>query len=269
MRRPELALDFAPPARVSSESKGGFSGDPHFIVPLTPKINLCFNWDGEDGEVYNLLYDPTQNLTVNGDIVAVAAPPGSMKPNRTYISNLYIHIPQQKFKIIVRPYNVTFIPVGAQPFTVPVTTPIRFNGKGIRFQVHGITHTRARIDVIIDGLNFQVVLHRNNRHLYSTDHLDFSVRSSGSKLGRGVDGVIGQFLNSHVIVLNGDAEEKEAFILIDEQLGQVTRTKKKLPTDRGMIECWFARNNARELTRHAHERYLVDKLTAEPFYSVE
>uniref|UniRef100_F6U637 VWFA domain-containing protein n=1 Tax=Ciona intestinalis TaxID=7719 RepID=F6U637_CIOIN len=92
----------------SMRSRGGFSGDPHFIVPLTPKINLCFNWDGEDGEIFNLLYDPVSKVMVNGDIVAIKSPPGSMKTERTYISSLYIVIPHKNFKILVSGDNVKF-----------------------------------------------------------------------------------------------------------------------------------------------------------------
>jgi len=42
------------PHRYSSAvrgDRGGFYGDPHFVIPLTDDIRLCFNWDGNDGEV--------------------------------------------------------------------------------------------------------------------------------------------------------------------------------------------------------------------------
>ena len=35
----------------SSKLKGGFYGDPHFLIPLRPDLFICFDWDGEDGQV--------------------------------------------------------------------------------------------------------------------------------------------------------------------------------------------------------------------------
>ena len=42
--------------RVGS-SGAGFYGDPHFVIPLRQSnLNLCFNWDGEEGDVSNHFY---------------------------------------------------------------------------------------------------------------------------------------------------------------------------------------------------------------------
>ena len=35
----------------SSKRKGGFYGDPHFLIPLRPDLFICFDWDGKDGQV--------------------------------------------------------------------------------------------------------------------------------------------------------------------------------------------------------------------------
>ena len=44
-------------------SGGGFSGDPHFLIPIRPDFFICFDWDGENGEV-KFLYLTTLNLPV-------------------------------------------------------------------------------------------------------------------------------------------------------------------------------------------------------------
>ena len=36
---------------------GGYYRDPHVVLPLKSGLNLCFDWDGEDGEVgFQFLY---------------------------------------------------------------------------------------------------------------------------------------------------------------------------------------------------------------------
>lgn len=32
-------------------SGGGFSGDPHCLIPFNEHFHLCFNWDGEENQV--------------------------------------------------------------------------------------------------------------------------------------------------------------------------------------------------------------------------
>ena len=39
------------PVDFSSGSGGGFYGDPHFLIPTSPDLYICFDWDGEDGQV--------------------------------------------------------------------------------------------------------------------------------------------------------------------------------------------------------------------------
>lgn len=34
---------------------GGFYGDPHFLIPIRQNLNLCFNWDGNEGSVSSIL----------------------------------------------------------------------------------------------------------------------------------------------------------------------------------------------------------------------
>ena len=34
-----------------SSGPTGFYGDPHFIIPIRPDLYICFNWDGENGQV--------------------------------------------------------------------------------------------------------------------------------------------------------------------------------------------------------------------------
>ena len=41
----------APSSNSPVFSGGGFSGDPHFLIPIRPDFYICFDWDGESGEV--------------------------------------------------------------------------------------------------------------------------------------------------------------------------------------------------------------------------
>lgn len=42
---------------VPRSGAAGFYGDPHFVIPLRQSnLNLCFNWDGEEGDVSASVY---------------------------------------------------------------------------------------------------------------------------------------------------------------------------------------------------------------------
>lgn len=53
--RAPISTAVGPMPRLSPHARirggGGFSGDPHFVIPITTGMKLCFNFDGKTGEV--------------------------------------------------------------------------------------------------------------------------------------------------------------------------------------------------------------------------
>ena len=47
----KLLLSSSLATTTTSPSGGGFYGDPHFLIPILSDFYLCFDWNGENGEV--------------------------------------------------------------------------------------------------------------------------------------------------------------------------------------------------------------------------
>nr|CAB3257361.1 inter-alpha-trypsin inhibitor heavy chain H3 [Phallusia mammillata] len=253
--------------RVSSSSSlssrsGGFYGDPHFVVPLAGKRKLCFNWDGKDGEIYNLFYDRVDHVLVNGQLVVRKIP--DFKKPRSYISILSIVIPDKKLRFVVDPHNVTILSQdGERHVTLSVTSPMNFVRHGVRIQFYDVVHTSAKISIVTKGLTFHIKLVRNKQGSNSIDHLDFTVDSRHT--GPNLHGVIGQFLNAEANIV-GDPKG-DGYLVIGERFGAVTMTTRKHPVSGHELSCWMSYGNAKDLIRGEHQHYLVNEIWAEPDFS--
>merc|ERR1739838_1034088 len=62
-----------PSIYLPKDNFGGVYRDPHVVLPLTSGVTLCFNWDGNDREVHNLIYHRKSGLVVNGMMTAAPA----------------------------------------------------------------------------------------------------------------------------------------------------------------------------------------------------
>ena len=46
------------------------TGDPHFRVTFPGEaLDICFDLDGPNGKIFNLIHDPQTNLVINAEIV--------------------------------------------------------------------------------------------------------------------------------------------------------------------------------------------------------
>ncbi|CAK8696262.1 unnamed protein product [Clavelina lepadiformis] len=136
---------------------GGFYGDPHFLIPIRQNLNLCFNWDGNEGSIYNFLHDPTTGMTVNGQLITTLSPDNGKK-YRTYVSLLAIIIPSKKFKLLVDPEKITMIRRGARNFILSVRSSMTFSRDGIVLRAYDVSKKSAKVEVSVQGLKLQVAV---------------------------------------------------------------------------------------------------------------
>merc|ERR1739838_946168 len=108
-----------PSIYLPKDNFGGVYRDPHVVLPLTSGVTLCFNWDGNDREVHNLIYHRKSGLVVNG--MMTAAPAGiksSTGKPRVYIHSISFLLPQAKTNFIISPENVTITYYGMKPYVI-------------------------------------------------------------------------------------------------------------------------------------------------------
>ncbi|XP_039265384.2 inter-alpha-trypsin inhibitor heavy chain H5-like [Styela clava] len=248
---------------------GGFSGDPHFIIPIQPGINICFNWDGQEDEIYNFIYDPERNVIVNGMLVNAPAPLSSGRTKRTYVSRIGIILPSKK--ILITPWNVTISRKGSADLTISAMNPIFIeSGDDFSLEITGVSHMSSIIELRYQGMSFRVTLHRQRHSMYQRDHLDFGLSDNLSSISRHSDGVLGQFsrlssYSNHAIKLglvgghSNTSEEKVEHqqMYIRGKFISVAKRTMDLPGTQEKTDCWYIHKNGAQAMRKKKQDYRV------------
>ncbi|CAK8696264.1 unnamed protein product [Clavelina lepadiformis] len=118
-----------------------------------------------------------------------------------------------------------------------------------------------------DALIFKIILKRKlEGSLHQKNHVDFSVNADNTTFNSRVDGVIGQFLNSDIVVSPG-SNERERYFTINGQYGRVVQYERQRPGTVEKVACWHSHRNAQDLIQRAHEHYLVDEITSIPTFA--
>ncbi|XP_072563075.1 uncharacterized protein [Paramormyrops kingsleyae] len=171
-------------------------GDPHFMVdfPLN-KLTMCFNINGESGQVLRLVSDPKNSgVTVNGKLIGAPAPTGAHKKNRTYFSTITVMVDRPRRSYVeVTPYQV--IVNGTDQFVLPVNTTISVETDELAVAIV----EQSNVTVTIHGnIGFLIAIHQfRNPAPFQRDHLGFYITNSKG-LSENSHGLLGQFLYQEV-----------------------------------------------------------------------
>ncbi|XP_028810492.1 inter-alpha-trypsin inhibitor heavy chain H5 [Denticeps clupeoides] len=250
-------------------SKTSADGDPHFVVefPLS-KLTVCFNINGEPGDVLRLVTDHTQSgVTVNGKLIGAPAPAGSRKDKRTYFSSIIIVVDKPRRAYIeVTPRKI--ILDSRDRMVLPSDSSIAVESGGLAVAIAA----RSNITVTIQGtIGFVILLHLyKNPAPYQTDHLGFYI-SNSKGLSEDSHGLLGQFLNENVSLTElpanvtsskpkgpqKDVQLRQSVLKIKDRTVPVVKKSRRIYSGRQTVDCWFARNNAAKLIEGEYRNYVV------------
>ncbi|XP_066523320.1 inter-alpha-trypsin inhibitor heavy chain H5 [Hoplias malabaricus] len=257
-------------------SKTSADGDPHFVVdvPLS-KITVCFNINGQPGDVLRLVTDHKQSgVTVNGKLVGAPAPMGSHKQQRTYFSSLSVVVDKPRRSYIeVTPRKL--ILDGRDRIILPCSSTVAVETENLGVSIVA----NANITVTIQKtIRFIILLHNyKNPAPYQRDHLGFYIADSQG-LSKNTHGLLGQFLFEEVGLtkLSGnitapkgnDTHEVntdkpvsgDMALKVKERLVAVVKKNRRIYSGTQTVECWFAKNNAAKLIEGQYQDYVVSHL---------
>ncbi|KAM5170845.1 inter-alpha-trypsin inhibitor heavy chain H5 [Mantella aurantiaca] len=247
-------------------SKTSADGDPHFVVdfPLS-KLTVCFNIDGEPGDVLRLVSDHKYSgVTVNGQLIGAPAPPNGHKKQRTYFSriNIISNKPKRTY-VEITPNKVIVDSKDRLILACDKTTTVKTDDLVISVAA------KSNVTVTIQGtITFVILVHRyKNPAPFQRNHLGFYI-SNSKGLSPNSHGLLGQFLYNEVKVTQvplstnkGHAANQSSQVInmlkVRNRSVPVIRKQRRLYNGLHQVDCWFAKNNAEKLIDGVYQDYLL------------
>ncbi|KAG8440039.1 hypothetical protein GDO86_006000 [Hymenochirus boettgeri] len=238
--------------------------DPHFIINLPiSQTDVCFNIDCEAGTILNLVSDPEQGITVNGEIVAAKKPKNGKLD--TYFGTIGLFFQKQNLRIEIGTEKITIKDeFYNRIMSWSETSHLAQNG----FVVSVKKNTNVTIKVK-ENMKFLIILHRAwKKHPVNVDFLGLYIPNE-NKFSASTHGLIGQFRNEPEVSVydvrpGPDPEKPIATMLINENKLTVTRgMQKNYDTNPGMptqVQCWFVHNNGKGFIDGHYRDYIVPQL---------
>merc|ERR1739838_30738 len=271
----------------------GFYGDPHFVVPLSGDVKLCFTWNRGGGEAYNILHDASHGITVTAvmtslkggdelpvkseidDVTQTNEAGDSAVEHVTFVSSISIMFAKNNFSLLIKPTSIhvesetqniakLVLPVDQYPFSFVI-------GDDVTLMLSDVTRAHAKLLVKMrEEIAYQVIIHRDLAKHVRT-HLDFSILKyvKHDDLHYNYDGIIGQYLNSGNELVESISNEQEgdktALVNIGGRVSKVHKHSARNPAAlETRISCWKPWQHDTEAERQDDRRFHLDSLFSVP-----
>ncbi|NXG28284.1 ITIH5 inhibitor, partial [Dromaius novaehollandiae] len=252
-------------------SKTSADGDPHFVIDFpSRKFSVCFNIDGEPGDILRLVSDHKESgVTVNGQLIGAPAPPNGHKKHRTYFSTITIlsNKPERSY-LEITPTRIILDDGERLVLRCDRSTTVQSSSLEVSISAN------SNITVTIrDTISFVILIHHyKNPAPYQRDHLGFYI-SNSKGLSPDSHGLLGQFLNDEVKLLQeslnmshqlAGQNKTEALksnptntLKVKGRLVPVVWKQRRIYNGQQEVDCWFAKNNADKLIDGSYRDYLA------------
>ncbi|NWV18371.1 ITIH5 inhibitor, partial [Origma solitaria] len=252
-------------------SRTSADGDPHFVIDFpSSKLSVCFNIDGEPGDILRLVSDHKESgVTVNGKLIGAPAPPNGHKKHRTYFSTITIlsNKPERSY-LEITPKRVILDDGERLVLSCGRSAVVRSRSLEVSISAY------SNITVTIrDSISFVILIHHYKRPApYQRNHLGFYI-SSSKGLSSNSHGLLGQFLNHEVKLLQEslntshlEAGQNQTKALkanptntlkVKGRLVPVVWKQRRIYNGQQEVDCWFAKNNADKLIDGSYKDYLA------------
>ncbi|XP_038066966.1 uncharacterized protein LOC119736992 [Patiria miniata] len=261
------------------DGTSGVDGDPHFVVNV-PKSNLslCFDINGEAGDVFSLIKDKRRGLFINGRIIAKPLSkkekqqPKKKQKQRTYIGEIgVVYTPSAPGSGSESEmwFNPSAITVNAN-HTLPWGSKRTVRLGGVRVRLDG---RLATVWLGTKGIKFTVVRHKmppSNRDKPS--FMGFFL-NDGSGLSDGAQGLIGQFQHTKVrlsAASSNKGKPSSSTKPTASQQGEITIRGRRVSVHAGSrnndmrkqrVDCWMAAHDSAEgIIKGHYTDYLMSDL---------
>uniref|UniRef100_A0A8V5FVP0 Uncharacterized protein n=1 Tax=Melopsittacus undulatus TaxID=13146 RepID=A0A8V5FVP0_MELUD len=252
-------------------SKTSADGDPHFVIDFpSSKFSVCFNIDGEPGDILRLVSDHKESgVTVNGQLIGAPAPPNGHKKHRTYFSTITIlnNKPERSY-LEITPKRIILDDGERLLLSCGRSAVVRSSSLEVSISANSNVTVTIR-----DTISFVILIHRYKKPApYQRNHLGFYI-SNSKGLSSDSHGLLGQFLSHEVKLLQeslntshqqGGQNHTEALqpnptntLKVKGRLVPVVWKQRRIYNGQQEVECWFAKNNADKLIDGSYKDYLA------------
>ncbi|NWW32938.1 ITIH3 inhibitor, partial [Panurus biarmicus] len=241
-------------------------GDPHFIISVPQKKDaICFNINENPGVILNLIHDPVQGITVNGELIGDKRANNEAKIQNSYFGKLGIANKQLDVKLTVTPETIT-IHNGEEKTGFTWLDSVTLQQAGLTLIIN------RKKDLVLSmgsGASFVVVLHQVwKKHPLHQDFLGLYTLKS-DKLSAQTHGLLGQFFQPIDFTIleihpGSDPKKPDATMIVKNNELTVTRGWQKDyrrdPKHGVDVPCWFVHDNGAGLIDGVHTDYIVSSL---------
>jgi len=243
-------------------------GSPSFIVPITKDANLCFDWKGEEGKIYNFFFNPDTGLSINGILEKV----DDGFPNQedvskdnmftTGLTKVAVLIPQNRLYFTVD-QNLLVIQSSDDhamlklPMNTSSSTLLQMNG--ITFKLDSSADGASKLQLELKGFQISIFVTRGT-HYHQQSNIELHIEKKSSQYTFN-EGIFGQFLQPGISVVSTDHGH---FMKKGDRYQRVYYQTIR----RGGIlndMCWYTSNPAK-LSKRNQSRYYLNDLFTIPTY---
>jgi len=248
---------------------GGVFGDPHFVLPLTPEVTICFNWKEYSDEFDNLITTSTHLVNARMLPRETYSPITMSTKPRVFVSALAFVIPEYRLNIVIHPDRVSIKFYGKEH-----TDETEFDlERGQNF-----THKTVSIknDLFLEGVDgshyitlyigdtlYRIIL----RTYAPRPHINFyfnNLTHSGD--GETVNGLAGQFYNKDIQLNHLDDEKATIKIGDTEVRAHRHKLDGHAPFSGMAKDCWLVTQDSQHFFMKDRQKFQVETLVAEPTY---
>ncbi|KAI1239522.1 hypothetical protein IHE44_0012647 [Lamprotornis superbus] len=242
-------------------SKTSADGDPHFVIDFpSSKFSVCFNIDGEPGDILRLVSDHKESAP---------APPNGHKKHRTYFSTITIlsNKPERSY-LEITPKRVILDDGERLVLSCGRSAVVRSRSLEVSISAY------SNITVTIrDSISFVILIHHYKKPApHQRNHLGFYI-SNSKGLSSDSHGLLGQFLSHEIKLLEeslntsrweAGQNQREALkanptntLKVKGRLVPVVWKQRRIYNGQQEVDCWFAKNNADKLIDGNYKDYLA------------
>nr|XP_039261978.1 inter-alpha-trypsin inhibitor heavy chain H3-like [Styela clava] len=247
----------------------GFFGDPHFVVTLSEQLTICFNWPGHEGQIFNLIDDNENGITVNGKIKILRTP--GIKKKKIFVDEIGIVLWHRNMTIRITCKKIIIVNnIHGNSTKISLINSNKTQIENIKILVDA--NGKFNGDMFLEiqpGVVFRI--HKMiSKHIDKVaSHLDFSIIDQEG-ISENAFGVLGQFSE------HKDGKKKDD-ASIDVSIGKTNEgllwyKRKPIPVklktmyDYGHgkdVECWFL-HHVNDVMDKGRYRYLLKGLFDRP-----
>ncbi|XP_046333950.2 inter-alpha-trypsin inhibitor heavy chain H3-like isoform X4 [Haliotis rufescens] len=241
--------------------RGGGGFDPHFMVFMESlKYPVCFDVQGEEGEIYQLVHDPNTDLTVNARIGK------GKKLDLTFMVEIAIML--HDLHLLVTHSNISL-----HEHTYSWDKDYNMTVPGARLFIKNVNRRITRLSVVFDN-RFQIDIVRHTHSASNTLGANFLNIELGNEhlLSEESDGIIGQFIHKNIRLetitfwngqLVGHLRSRSGR---ERRHGRAYIRHRREPVWNETVSCWWLGEKGEELFNAPTEYYIVDDMYQTELY---